>query len=69
MKSEESMVGEDSELAGTGSQLTGTNFTIKKIKFRWKSEIPTRFPNQDEQIGCWNVVKKQYKEVEYVAEK
>jgi hypothetical protein len=33
MKLEESMVGEDSELAGTCSELAGTNFTIRKIKF------------------------------------
>jgi hypothetical protein len=34
MKSEESMVGEDSKPEETCSELVGTNFTIGKIKFR-----------------------------------
>jgi hypothetical protein len=34
MKSEELMAGEDSEPAGTCSELAGTHFTIGKIKFR-----------------------------------
>jgi hypothetical protein len=33
MKLEESMAGEDSELAGMCSELAGTHFTIRKIKF------------------------------------
>jgi hypothetical protein len=33
-KSEESMVGEDSELEEMCSELAGTHFTIRKIKFR-----------------------------------
>jgi hypothetical protein len=36
MKSEELMAGEDSEPAGTCSELAGTHFTIGKIKFLWK---------------------------------
>jgi hypothetical protein len=34
IKLEESMVGEDSEPAGTCFELAGTHFTIEKIKFR-----------------------------------
>jgi hypothetical protein len=34
MKLEESMAGEDSKLAETCSELAGTHFTIRKIKFR-----------------------------------
>jgi hypothetical protein len=34
MKLEESMAGEDSEPAGRCSELAGTHFTIRKIKFR-----------------------------------
>jgi hypothetical protein len=34
MKSEESMVGEDSELEETCAELGGTHFMIRKIKFR-----------------------------------
>jgi hypothetical protein len=33
MKSEESVAGEDSKLAGTCFELAGTHFIIKKIKF------------------------------------
>ncbi len=36
MKSEESMAGEDSEPEESCSELAGTHFTIRKIKFRWK---------------------------------
>jgi hypothetical protein len=34
MKSKESMAGEDSEPRGTCSELVGTHFMIRKIKFR-----------------------------------
>ncbi len=34
MKLEESMAGEDSEPEKTCSELAGTHFTIRKIKFR-----------------------------------
>jgi hypothetical protein len=34
MKLEQSMAGEDSEPVKTSSELAGTHFTIKKIKFR-----------------------------------
>ncbi len=34
MKLDESMVGEDFELAGMYSNSAGTNFTIGKMKFR-----------------------------------
>jgi hypothetical protein len=61
MKLEESMVGEDSKLEGTCSELTGTHFMIGKINSMKISEfkrsglriiaefrrIPNGFPNQD----------------------
>jgi hypothetical protein len=36
MKLEESMAGEDSKPEGPCSELVGTHFTIRKIKFQWK---------------------------------
>jgi hypothetical protein len=39
MKSEESMAREDSKLEGTCSELAGTHFTIRKIKFDENSGV------------------------------
>jgi hypothetical protein len=63
MKPEELMAGEDSESEETFSELAGTHFTIKEIKFEMKitefkrsrigliaefCRIPNGFPNQVE---------------------
>jgi hypothetical protein len=40
MKSEQLMAGEDSEPEKTSSELAGTHFTIRKIKFRKKIPSP-----------------------------
>ncbi len=46
MKLEESMAGEDSKSEERCSELAGTHFTIKKIKFQGKFQI-SKWPELD----------------------